>query len=159
MSSEGATASPDTNVQFHLSIWRGYTPPHSIALRSEQTEDKQTEFQVVTPENELQAEVYSWSLQTDVWVGIPNQGLRERLSEKLLSRLDVTLPPAERSLEVLGDFVVEADRAIESGAAGSVPVGVGDTTVEFNPLLALVLHLKWLIRCFKDRPGISVSIR
>ena len=159
MSSDGATVSPDTNVQFHLSIWRDYTPPHRIALNSEQTGDKQPEFQVVTPENKLQAEVYSWPLRTDVWVGIPNQDLRERLSEKLLGRLDVTLPPAERPLEVLGDFVVEADRAIESGAAHSVPVGVGEATVEFNPLLALVLHLKWLIRCFKDRPGISVSIR
>lgn len=158
MSSEEATASPDTNVQFHLSIWRDYTPPHSVALRSEQTGEEQTGFQVITPENGLQAEVYSWPLRTDVWVGIPDEVVRNRLG-KMVGRLDVTLPPSERSLEVLDDFVVEADRAIESGTAGSVPVGVGDATVELNPLLALVLHLKWLIRCFKDRPGISVSIR
>jgi len=151
--------SPDTNVQFHLSIWRDYTPPHSIALRSEQTGDKQPGFQVMTPENELQTEVYSWSLRTDVWVGIPDEEVRRRLSDKLLDRLDVTLPPDERSLVVLVDFVTAAEQAIASGAAGPVPVVVGDATVEFNPLLALVLHLKWLIRCFKDRPGISVSIR
>lgn len=151
---------PDTNVQFHLSIWRDYTPPHRIALSSsEQTGDKQTEFQVVTPENELQAEVYSWPLRTDVWVGIPDEEVRRRLLDKLLDGLDVTLPPADRSLVVLGEFVNEAEHAIESGAAHSVPVGVGEATVEFNPLLALVLHLKWLIRCFNDRPGISVSIR
>ena len=159
MSSEGATVSPDTNVQFHLSIWRDYTPPHSIALRSEQTGDKQPGFQVMTPENELQTEVYSWSLRTDVWVGIPDEEVRRRLFDKLLIGLDVTLPPADRSLVVLGEFVNEAEQAIASGAAGSVPVGVGDATAEFNPLLALVLHLKWLIRCFNDRPGISVSIR
>lgn len=159
MSSEEATVSPDTNVQFHLSIWRDYTPPHSVALRSEQTGEEQTGFQVVTPENGLQAEVYSWPLRTDVWVGISDEEVRMHLSDKLLDRLAVTLPPAERSLEVLGDFVIEAEKAIASGEASSVPVGVGDATVEFNPLLALVLHLKWLIRCFKDRPGISVSIR
>lgn len=158
MSSEGATASPDTNVQFHLSIWRDYTPPHSVALRSEQTGEEQTGFQVVTPENGLQAEVYSWPLRTDVWVGIPDEVVRNRL-RKLLDRLDVTFPPAERSLVVLGDFVTAAEQAIKSGAAGTGPVGIGDATVESNPVLALVLHLKWIIRCFKDRPGISVSIR
>ena len=106
--------SPDTNVQFRLSIWRDYTPPHRIALRSEQTEDRQTEFQVVTPENELQAEVYSWPLRTDVWIGIPDEEVRRRLFDKLLIGLDVTLPPADRSLFVLGEFVNEAEQAIAS---------------------------------------------
>ena len=60
---------------------------------------------------------------------------------------------------MLGDFVGAAEEAIEDGEAVSVPWSSGETTVEINPLLALVLHLKWLIRCFKDRPGISVSVR
>ena len=146
--------SPDPNVQFHLSIWKDYSPPHKVALRSEQTG-----VQVVTPEHGLQAEVYSWPLRTDVWAGIPNDEVRRRLVDKLLERLEVTLPPAERSLAVLGDFIAAAERAIANGDAGLVPVEVGDEAVEINPLLALVLHLKWLIRCFADRPGISVSIR
>ena len=146
--------SPDPNVQFHFSIWRDYSPPYKIALRG-----GQTEVHVVTPEHGLQAEVYSWPLRTDVWAGIPNDEVRRRLVDKLRERLNVTLPPAERSLAVLGDFIADAEQAIANGDAGFVPVPAGDATVELNPLLALVLHLKWIIRCFADRPGISVSIR
>ena len=153
----------ETSIQFHLSIWRDYAPPYLLALRGEQTD-----FQVVTPEHRLQAEVYSWSLQQDHFAGISKEETRNRLQELLdelkvsrppLDELEVSRPSAECSLAVLGDFVAAAEKAIEDGEAVSVPRSSGDTTVEINPLLALVLHLKWLIRCFKDRPGISVSIR
>lgn len=147
------TMTPDPTVHFHVSIWRDHAPPHDVALRTEQAG-----FQVVAPEHELQAKVYSWPLRTDVWAGIPNGEVRRRLREKLFELLEVTRPPTERSLAVLGDFIAAAEQAIASGDAGLVPVPVGDATVELNPLLALVLHLKWLIRCFADRPGISVSI-
>ena len=143
----------ETSIQFHLSIWRDYAPPHPVALRGEQTG-----FQVVTPEHHLQAEVYSWPLQQDHFAGISKIEIRNRLQE-LLDELEVSRPPAERSLAMLGNFVAAAEKAIEDGEAVPVPWSSGDTTVEINPLLALVLHLKWLIRCFKDRPGISVSIR
>ena len=143
----------ETDVQFHLSIWRDYAPPHPVALRGEQTD-----FQVMTSEHHLQAEVYSWPLQQDHFAGISKEEIRNRL-QNLLDELEVSRPSAERSLAALGDFVAAAEQAIEDGEADSVPWGSGDTTVEINPLLALVLHLKWLIRCFKDRPGISVSIR
>ena len=146
--------SPDPNVHFRLSIWRDYTPPRIVALRTEQTGG-----QVVAPEHEMQAEVYSWPSRTDVWAGIPNEEVRRRLIDKLLERLDFTLPPAERSLVVLSDFIAAAEQAIANGDAGLVPIAAGDATVAMNPLLALVLHLKWLIQCFADRPGISVSIR
>lgn len=146
--------SPDHNVQFHLSIWRDYTPPRTVAMRTEQTGRH-----VVAPEHELQAEVYSWPSRTDVWAGVPNAEVRSRLIDKLFERLDFTLPPAERSLAVLSDFIATAEQAIANGDAGLVPIAAGDATVAMNPLLALVLHLKWLIQCFADRPGISVSIR
>ena len=143
----------ETSIQFHLSIWRDYAPPHPVALRGEQTD-----FQVVTPEHRLQAEVYSWPLQQDHFAGISKGEIRNRLQE-LLDELEVSRPPAERSLAVLGYFVAAAEKAIDEGEADSIRWDSGDMSVEINPLLALVLHLKWLIRCFKDRPGISVSIR
>ena len=148
----------ETSVQFHLSIWRDYVPPYPVALRGEQMRGEQTGFQVVTPGHHLQAEVYSWPLQQDHFAGISEEEIRDRL-QKLLDGLEMSRPPAERSLAALGDFVAAAEKAIEDGEAVSIPQSSGDTTVEINPLLALVLHLKWLIRCFKDRPGISVSIR
>lgn len=146
------TISRDSNDQLFLSIWRDYTPPHVVALHAEPTGGH-----VVAPP--LQKQVYEWRLRTDVWAGIPNDEVRRRLGDQLFDRLDVTLPPAERSLAVLSDFIIAAEQAIASGHAGLVPVDVGDATIGMNPLLALVLHLKWLIRCFADRPGISVSIR
>lgn len=150
---EGTTVATETSVQFHLSIWRDYAPPYPVALRGEEMD-----FQVVTSGHHLQAEVYSWPLSQDPFAGISEEKIRDRL-QKLLGELEVSRPPAERSLAVLGDFVAAAEETIEDGEAVSAPWSSGETTVEINPLLALLLHLKWLIRCFKDRPGISVSIR
>ena len=143
----------ETSVQFHLSIWRDYAPPYRVSLRGEETG-----FQMVASRHHLQAEVYSWPLQQDPFAGISKEEIRDRL-QKLLAELEVSRPPADRSLDVLGDFVAAAEKAIEDGEAVSVPWSSGETTVEINPLLALVLHLKWLIRCFMERPGISVSVR
>lgn len=140
-------------VVFHLSIWRDYTPPHPVALHG-----YEADFQVVTSKHSLQAEVYSWPLQQDHFAGIAEEQTRNRL-RALLEKLDVSRPPVERPLAALNDFVTAAEKAIEENKAISVQWNSGDMTVMINPLLALVLHLKWLVRCFKDRPGISVSIR
>ena len=142
----------EADVQFRLSIWRDYEPPHRILLC-----DEQTNLQTVTSEHRLQAEVYSWSLSQDHFAGTADEA-RNRLRE-LLGALEVSRPPAERSLAALEKFVAAADKAIEDREAVSVPSGSGDAAAEINPLLSLVLHLKWVIRCFKDRPGVSVSIR
>ena len=140
-------------VVFHLSIWRDYKPPHPVALRG-----YEAGFQVVTSEHNLQTEVYSWPLQQDHFAGILEEEIRNHL-QTLLDKLNISLPPADRPLAALSDFVTAAEKAIEENKAISVQWNSGDMTVMINPLLALVLHLKWLVRCFKDRPGISVSIR
>lgn len=142
-----------TDFFFQLSIWKDYKPPHRVALGGEQMD-----FQVVTPGHRLQAEVYSWPLQQDYLAGILNDEVRHRLQE-LLDELEVSRPPADRSLAVLRDFVTVAEKAVEDREAISVPGDSGDTSVPINPLLSLVLHLKWIIRCFQDHPGISVSKR
>lgn len=144
-----AGAALTRTVVFHLSIWRDYVPPHPVALGGEQMD-----FQVV---NRLQAEVYSWPLQQDYLAGILNDEVRHRLRELLDELRDVSRPPSDRSLAVLCDFVDAAEKAVEDGEA--VSVDSGDTSAAINPLLSLVLHLKWIIRCFRDRPGISVLIR
>lgn len=143
----------ETDVQFRLSIWRDYEPPHPVVLC-----DEQTGLGTVTSEPRLQAEVYTWALRHDQFAGISNSATRCRLRE-LLDDLAVSRSPAQRSLAVLGDFVATAEKALEDDEAVAVLACTGDTAVRINPLLSLVLHLKWVIRCFKDRPGISVSIR
>ncbi len=152
MQSKGSPVSPETNVGVHLSIWRDYSPPHKVALHGGQAGGR-----AVTPEHGMQAEVYSWQLRMDLWACIADEEVRRRLVDKLMKPLKVSLPPAERPLAVLGDFIAAAEQAIASGAAGPVAVTDGGSAALMNPLLALVLHLKWLIRCFADRPGISVS--
>lgn len=145
-------AAPTGTVVLRLSIWRDYSPPHDVALHGEQMGFK------VVPSGHLQAEVYSWPLQQDYLAGISNAGVRDRLRE-LLDKLEGSRPPANRSIAVLRDFVAAAEKAVEDREAISVPWDSEGTSVAINPLLSLVLHLKWIIRCFQDRPGISVSIR
>ncbi len=71
-------------------------------------------------------------------------------------------------MEVLKDFVIAAEAAIESGAAAYAPSDSGSdedsddngiSRININPLLALTMHLSWLLSCFGNRPGISVSVR
>ena len=143
----------ETEVQFHLSIWRDYEPPRPVTLR-----DEQTGLQAVTSVPRLEAEVYSWRLTQDHFAGIEKEEIRQHLQERL-DELKVSRPPAKRSLAVLEKFVAAADKAIEDGEAVPVQSGSRDAAVVINPLLSLVLHLKWVIRCFKDRPGVSVSVR
>ena len=143
----------EPNVLYRLSIWRDYAPPHPLALSVEPTG-----FQMVKPEHRLQAEVYSWPLQYDIFAGISKEEVRGRLQE-LLARFQASRPPGERSLCALNEFVTEAEKVIDEGDATPIRGELGNATVESNPLLAFALHLKWIVRCFKDRPSISVSVR
>lgn len=157
----------DTSAQFRLSVWRDLAAPHQLVIY-----DEQSGLRVVSndspaqgSDSSLQAEVYSWPLPQEPFAGIKDEQLRQRLREALHDRLDVSQPPATRGFAVLCDFVAKAERAIADGSAGPIPSDLPSTepstrwASEPNPLLSLVLHLKWLVECFKNRPGMSVSIR
>ena len=150
----------DTSVKLRLSIWRDFVPRRTLALPN----DEDGVHQVLTSESSLQEEVYSWHLREDPFAGIPDDEIRRRLRASLLQPLEASRPPSERRLAVLDDFVVEAEKAIAAGDAGFAPSqdpssDDQDAPGEVHALLALTLHLKWLSRCFANRPGISVSIR
>ena len=150
----------DQSVKLRLSIWRDFVPPRPLALPN----DEDGGHQVLTSESNLQEEVYSWHLREDPFAGIPDEGVRRRLRASLLQPLEASRPPSERRLAVLNDFVAEAEKAIAAGDARFAPSQEpssddGDAAGEVHALLALTLHLKWLSRCFANRPGISVSIR
>ena len=147
------------NTQAKLSIWRDFDPTHPLVIR-----DEQAGWRVVTRDSGLQAEVYSWPLPHDPFACVADEHIRQDLREALLVRLDVSLPPSKRRLAVLSDFVDKAKRAIEESQTGPLPSAApsadpSEGTTEPNPLLALMLHIKWLVQCFEDRPGISVSVR
>lgn len=156
-----------TSAQLRLSIWRDFAAMPSLVIHDEQSGLRVVNSDSATQasDSSVQAEVYSWTLPQEPFAGIEDEQVRQRLREALHERLGVSRPPAERGFAVLCDFVAEAERTIADGSAGPVPSDVPSTesstrcALEPNPLLALVLHLKWLVRCFKDRPGMSVSIR
>ena len=137
-------------------------PARPLALPDEEG------WQLLDSESGLQEEIYSWRLREDAFAGITDDATRMELRDLLVGKLADSKPPGERRLTVLKDFVKAAEAAIDSGVAASSPSGsqsdgdpdAGDRSqIELNPLLALTTHLKWLIACFGNRPGISVSVR
>ena len=150
----------DPPQALRLSIWRDFAPAHPLAMQ-----DEHAGWRVVGRSSGLQEEVYSWSSLQNPFEGIDDDNVRADLREALLDRLDVVLPPTERGIDVLSEFVERAERSIDQGHAGPMPSNTASvedaahTPSEPNPLLALVMHLKWLVRCFEDRPNMSVSVR
>lgn len=148
------------STQAWLSIWRNFAPTAPLAVQ-----DAEASWRIVTPDSRLQEQVYSWPLPTDPFGGIDDEIVRDDLREALFDRLDVSLPPMQRGISVLGEFVERAEHAVREGHAGPLltdPTPTAPSThtpLEPNPLLALAVHLKWLVRCFGDRPNVSVTIR
>lgn len=148
----------DPPQALRLSIWRNFAPTHHLAM-----EDDPASWRVVGRSSSLQEEVYSWSPMQDPFGGIDDENVRNDLRDALLGRLNVSLPPTQRGIAVLREFVAKAERAISEGHAGPMPSDSASASThmwsEPNPLLALALHLKWLVGCFGDRPSMSVSVR
>lgn len=147
------------HAEARLSIWRDFTPAVRLALQ-----DEEAGWRTVTRDSRLLEEVYVLPFR-DPFGSISDDDVRTDLREALYDRLDVSLAPARRSIAVLGEFVEKAERAINEGHAEPLPsdsASAADATrtpTEPNPLLALVLHFKWLVRCFGDRPSVSVLVR
>ncbi len=142
-----------------LSIWRSFTPKRPIL-----TQDWQTDKAQVVDLNNLQEEVYSWQTLEVPFDGIADETKRQKLRGMLIDALNTNRPPSERGVSVLSEFVSNAEAAISEG---HVEWTIGQSTEEegddkadqVNALLAVTLHLRWLVECFSGRPGISVSVR
>lgn len=159
MNNQSTNPPPPSSV-LTLSIWRNFAPSRALALQD--GEHRETRF--VTSDSDLQEEVYAWRLPEDIFSGIENYRIRRDLRQKLFDRMDPALPPSERPLALLDEFIEAALEAVQSGdvepaSVQHPPTGDDDASVGMNILLALALHLKWLSRCFADRRGISVSVR
>ena len=149
----------EVSSPFKISIWKSFTPRGTLVAQGPEEEDRQ----LIYPDN-LQEEVYSWATSEDPLDGISDDSLRQRLRDHLFDRLRASRPPSERGIDVLREFVTIAETAIASGKtewtiSQSRSDDGEDIADQVNSLLALTLHLKWLVGCFADRPGISVSVR
>ena len=152
-----------TSVKFTLTIWRDFVPPRPLAISTQ--EDRR---QVFDSESGLQEQVYSWPLREDAFAGVADDEDRKKLHERLVDQLADSNPPSQRRLDVLRDFIAASEKVIDAGGVSFVQSesrhegNAGEEEhdrVEVNSLLALTIHLKWLVACFGDRPGISVSVR
>lgn len=150
----------EPSVTLTLSIWRDFAPRRTLALRVDE------HAQLLDAESELQQEVYRWRLREDAFAGIADDQTRLALHDRLVRALDSAKPPNERRLEVVADFVGVAEAAMATQSVSWTPVhGLSselsddEVPIEFNALLALTVHLKWLLACFGHQPGMSVSIR
>ncbi|MCZ0941976.1 MAG: hypothetical protein OXJ53_02840 [Gammaproteobacteria bacterium] len=145
---------PEPNTHRVLSIWRRFTPSRRLLSADE--------AQRLDQASDLHEEVYSWQVREPVLDGIADDQDRERL-DAILAQFDVNRRPNERDLAVLQEFVALAEQVIESGGSGSIAgqssSDAEEEVPEIDALLALTLHLKWLVACFANRPGISVSVR
>lgn len=113
---------------------------------------------------DLQEEIYTWETEEDPFDGIEDDNVREILREKLFGSLGASLPPSKRGIDVLKEFIRNAEAAIEDEKAEwtisqSASDDVDELANQVKGLLAILLHFKWLADCFEDRPGISVSVR
>ena len=147
------------STQAWLSIWRNFAPRAPLAVQ-----DVDAGWRIVDTDLGLQEQVYSWPLPTDPFGGVDDDGVRDDLREALFDRLDVSLLPAQRGIAVLREFVEKAKWAVREGHAGPLPAATSTTpsthpSLEPNPLLALAVHLEWLVSCFGGRPHVSVTIR
>ena len=142
-----------------LSIWRNFTPKRPIL-----TQGPQNQGPKVLNSDNLQEEIYTWQTAEAPFDGIADEDVRQELRGKLIDRLDASLPPSERGIGVLNEFIESAETAL---ADGETEWTISQSTLnddeeisdQINGLLAVTLHLKWLSDCFADRPGISISIR
>ena len=150
----------ETSSPLRISIWKSFIPRRTVIALDKQNNS----LQVVDGDN-LQEEVYSWYTLESPFDGIADGEVRRKLREKLVERLNTSRPPSERSIDVLKEFIFDAEEAIiESDKVEwtSSQSGIGDDedyADRINSLLAIILHLKWLTECYADCPNISVSVR
>ncbi len=144
-----------------LSIWRNFVPKRPILNQDSHSQNPQI---WASGSVNLQEEIYAWYTQESPFDGIVDDVTRENLREKLFGKLDASLPPSERGIAVLKEFIEVAETALtDEKAEWTISQNASDDDEKFtdkvNGLLAVTQHLKWLVDCFSDRPGISVSVR
>ena len=146
-----------------FSIWRDYEPPRPISFSSQDAPNRP-----VHTDGLFQEQIYSWSLREDAFSGVSDDKVRESLREKLVEQFSDDKPPSERKLNGLQRFIDLVDEALEAKQVDPVQsedlesehAEPGDSSqIEINSLLALAIHLKWVIACFSQLPGISVTVR
>lgn len=152
---------PDSSP-LKVSVWRPFVPSSPLLMNAPGT-DLPTVRQLTDDTGGLQQEVFTWRMLEDPFGGIADANDRAQLKETLLTAMALDVPPQERSVQSLKNFIARATAVLDAGGVewtGSQS-SLTDTDEErnLNPLLALVNHLSWLVDVFDGQPNISVSVR
>ena len=148
----------ESSVGVRVTIWRPYAPDRPLAFQSADSET----LRLVSPEMQFQQEAFTWQAREDIWGGVVNAEVRERLSQRFITDFEPVLPPSERGMEKLQALLAELAVAIpeaEWSASGQQVEDDGETPYRLNSLLAFHAQMRWLYEVFKDVPGASVSVR
>lgn len=114
------------------------------------------------PDAMLQQEAFTFQPNEDVWGGLVDSELREKLSRQFISEFEPVHPPAARGFDRLSKFLDELRAAIpnsEWASSGQQTDEESEQAARLNPLLAFYCHLAWIYETFKDTPGASISVR
>lgn len=148
----------ESSLGARISIWRPFTPEKSLTFHTGQSKN----VTVVGPEMAFQQEAFTWNAREDVWGGLIDSEIRTQLSERLIGDFQPTLPPMDRGITKLENFLEAAEAAAvnsEWSNSGQQLERDGETPVRLNSLLAFCVQLRWICQVFKDIPGASVSVR
>jgi len=146
-----------------ISVWTAYEGDAPLIMATPGAEGAEpTVKELPRFASGLHREVYSWQTTEDVLGGVVDPTVREALSEALFGALHPAKPPSERGVVVLAKFVARARAAL---AEGRTEWSTSDSSSDdegvrrVNPLLALVIHLEWLLAVHDGQPGISITAR
>lgn len=148
----------ETSSPLRISIWKRFIHNRSLIDSGE------TDMRQMLDLDNLQEEVYSWQTPENPFDGIADESTRAELRKMLIDDLNVSKPPSQRGVQILSEFVSASRAAIMAEKVEwTVSQGMSENEEDFeghlNTLLSFTLHLNWLVECFSDRPGISVSVR
>jgi len=141
-----------------VSIWRPFAADRPLILQGRRSEY----LTPIGPETQLLREVFSWQVREDIWAGVLDSDVRERLSQRLIEDFEPILPPNERGMPKLRLFVDELARTLPetdwSESAHQFEED-GQTPVRLNALWAFYTQLRWIYDVFRHVPEASVAIR
>ena len=149
----------ELRTKLKITIWQPYFAGCMLAIGQRDAQ----QLDVLDSDTELQREVFTWSLDEDVWAGVTDDQLRTSLAARLINDFQPMLLPDQRDMEHLAAFVSDLRELAMSPASEWSPSASGDqtysTALMINGLLAFYHQLNWLLDVFSDLPGASVSVR
>ena len=156
---------PTTDVHLRLSIWRPASLTRTYIYRTPDNVNP-SGFSPLEQSDALE-QIYTWNAGPHDVLGSVPPGLSSRLQAELLDQFSFEHDPKDRSIPrfydavtaILQDPLLHADTHW-ADSQEAVAIGADDDlNLRANIILAVLLHLDWIARTFRQVPQASVLIR